>query len=156
MNDIALVTTYFDYPNGYLPIFYQNAIKYFNINDIHIIRYLESNPKLDSLYAKLYYYKIVENIKYYKANLLYKYKYILFADATDTNFYRDPDSIIEEFLKFNANIVFCGEKGFWPPIEEKDLYNAKPKLTENFYLNSGLYIGYTDKIGLLELFMSFF
>jgi hypothetical protein len=146
MNDIALVTTYFDYPEYHLPVFYKNAIQYFNAKDIHIIRYLENDKNLEGLYAKLYHYKIVQNIQYYKNKLLNNYKYILFADATDTNFYRDPSSIIEAFLSFDANIVFCGEKGFWPPINEKHLYENKPKLTDSFYLNSGLYIGYTDKI----------
>lgn len=144
--NIALVTTYFDYPEYYLPVFYQNAIKYFKTEDIHIIRYLDHNTRLESLYAKLYYYKIVKNIDYYKEHLLNKYKYMIFADATDTNLYRSPESIIDDFLSFNANIVFCGEKCAWPPIDSKYSYDIKPKLSANFYLNSGLYIGYTDKI----------
>ena len=74
MNDIALVTTYFDYPEHYLPVFYQNAKKYFDIKDIHVIRYLESNTNLDGLYAKLYHYKIVKNIESYKKYLEAKFQ----------------------------------------------------------------------------------
>lgn len=146
MKKLALVTTYFDYPDYYLPVFYQKALKYLDKEDIHIIRYLEPNKSLDSLYSKLYHYKIVENIKYYKNYLLNQYEYILFADATDTNIYRSLDSIITDFLSFGANIVFCGEKCAWPPIDSKYSYDTKPKLSTNFYLNSGLYIGYTEKI----------
>jgi hypothetical protein len=83
---------------------------------------------------------------YVKKNILGKYEYILFLDATDTNFYRDPQDIISKFEEFKSNIVFCAEKGFWPPINEKNLYDNKEKLTDTFYLNSGLYLGYTDKI----------
>ena len=74
MNDIALVTTYFDYPEHYLPVFYQNAKKYFDIKDIHVIRYLERNTNLDGLYAKLYHYKIVKNIESYKKYLEAKFQ----------------------------------------------------------------------------------
>jgi hypothetical protein len=146
IKNLALVTTYFDYPDYYLPVFYQNAMKYFDSKDIHIIRYLESNLNLDSLYSKLYHYKIVKNIEYYKTHLLDRYEYLLFADATDTNIYRPTDSIISDFLSFDANIVFCGEKCAWPPIDSRYSYDTKPKLSSSFYLNSGLYIGYTDKI----------
>lgn len=146
MNDIALVTTFFDYPEYAMPCFANNAKKYFKEEDIHIIRYFAGNESFNSLYEKLYAYKIVKNIEYFKKYLLGKYKYIIFADAKDTNFYKSPVDIIETFESFKCNIVFCGERGFWPPINEKYLYDSKEKKTESFYLNSGLYIGYTDKI----------
>jgi hypothetical protein len=146
MNNIALVTTFFDYPEYTMPCFMNNAKKYFKEEDIHIIRYFTENVTLNSLYEKLYIYKIVKNIEYYKKYLLGKYKYMIFADAKDTNFYRPPTDIIQVFEEFNCNIVFCGERGFWPPINEKYLYDTKEKNTDSFYLNSGLYIGYTDKI----------
>lgn len=143
---IALVTTFFDYPLTALPCFYNNAIKYFNPSDIHVIRYDDPTRRSNSLYEKLYYYKVVKNIEYYKEFLLGKYDYILFGDAKDTNFYRDPCDIIDAFNTFNCNIVFCGEKGFWPPLSERPLYETKEKLSTSFYLNSGLYLGYTDKV----------
>ena len=146
MKNIALVTTYFDYPDHAVPCFYNNALKYFNASDIHIIRNGIPETSLESLYAKLYYYKIVKNIEYYKAHLHGKYEYILFADAKDTNFYRTPIDIIDIFKTFDCSIVFGGERGFWPPIAEKHLYDLKEKKSESFYLNSGLYFGYTDKI----------
>jgi hypothetical protein len=146
MNNIALATTFFDYPEYAMPCFMNNAKKYFKEEDIHIIRYFTENVTFNSLYEKLYMYKIVKNIEYYKKYLLGKYKYMIFADAKDTNFYRSPADIIQAFEEFNCNIVFCGERGFWPPINEKHLYDTKEKNTDSFYLNSGLYMGYTDKI----------
>lgn len=146
MNNVALITTFFDYPVYALPCFYKNALKYFKKEDIHIIRNNELNTELTNYYEKLYFYKIKKNLEYYKQKLLGNYKYLLFGDAKDTNFYRDPSTIVEDFKKYNCNILFCAENGFWPPINEKDLYNKKEKLSETYFLNSGLYIGYTDKI----------
>lgn len=142
----ALVTTFFDYPQHAQPCFHNNAAKYFDPSDIHVIRYDDPDKRTNSLYEKLYYYKIVKNIEYYKEFLLGKYDYILFGDAKDTNFYRDPHDIVDTFNTFNCNIVFCTERGFWPPLAERPLYDTKEKLSTTFYLNSGLYIGYTDKI----------
>lgn len=146
MNNIALITTFFDYPIYALPCFYNNALKYFKKDDIHIIRNNEPNSKLTNYYEKLYTYKIIKNLEYYKQRLLGNYEFLLFGDAKDTNFYRDPSNIVEDFKKYNCNILFCAENGFWPPINEKDLYEKKEKLSDTFYLNSGLYIGYTEKI----------
>lgn len=146
MQNLALVTCLFDYPNNINPLFYNNALKYFNAKDIYIIRYNEQHKDW-SLYQKLYYYKIVKNIEYYKLELQNKYEYLIFADATDTNIYRSIDSsIIDIFHTFNSDIVFCGEKCAWPPIDSQYSYNNKPKLSDKFYLNSGLYMGYTNKV----------
>jgi hypothetical protein len=145
MDKIALATVFFDYPEYYKPSFYNNALKYFKPEDIHIARF-NGLIKTDSYYEKLYKYKVLFFSDYVKKNILGKYEYILFLDATDTNFYRDPQDIISKFEEFKSNIVFCAEKGFWPPINEKNLYDNKEKLTDTFYLNSGLYLGYTDKI----------
>jgi hypothetical protein len=146
MKNIALVTTLFDYPATHLPCFYNNARKYFDENDIHIIRYFDESRRGLSLAEKLYHYKVIKNIEYYKEHFLGKYEYILFGDAKDTNFYREPNDIVDIFKSYSCNIVFCGEKWLWPPIQEKDLYNTKEKISDSFFLNSGLYFGYTDKI----------
>jgi hypothetical protein len=146
IQNIALVTTLFDYPEYYLPSFYKNACNYFSDNDIHIIRYQDHKPDW-SLYQKLYYYKIYQNLEYFQNKLLNKYEYILFADATDTNIYKPIDNtIFDVFHSFDSNIVFCGEKCLWPPVDHGNMYNSKPKLSDRFYLNSGLYMGYTAKI----------
>lgn len=146
MRKIALVTTFFDYPTNHTPCFYNNARRYFDDQDIHIIRYFDETRRHLPLADKLQYYKVVKNIEYYKEHLLGKYEYILFGDAKDTNFYRSPIGIVDAFKDFRCNIVFCGEKCFWPPINEKHMYDNKEKKSDSFYLNSGLYIGYTDKI----------
>lgn len=38
------------------------------------------------------------------------------------------------------------EYGLWPPTIYSKLYDNKIKFSDKFYLNSGTYIGYTDKI----------
>lgn len=146
MQNLALVTVYFEYPDYAMPCFLNNARKYFSKNNIHIMRFSDPLMQGKNLYEKLYYYKSVKGLEYIKENILGKYDYILFADAKDTNFYRDPSDIIQTFTSFDCSILFCSEKCFWPPVGDKDIYNVKEKLTDSYFLNSGLYIGYTEKI----------
>lgn len=145
MKQIAIITSLFDYPQYYEPSFYKNALKYFESEDIHIVRH--SGLITDgSYYDKLYYYKIVKVLDYIEEFILGKYKYILFLDATDTNFINSTSDIIEKFESLGVSIVMGAEKGLWPPTNYTHLYNEKPILTEYKYLNSGTYFGYTDKI----------
>jgi hypothetical protein len=67
-------------------------------------------------------------------------------DATDTNFYSDPSRLINDFQNTNKSIIFCAEKGLWPPTKYTHLYDNKPKLSTSCYLNSGIYFGKTNKI----------
>lgn len=145
MNKIALVTVLFDYPEFFMPSFYKNAIKYFDEKDIHIIR--KSGLVTDgSYYDKLFYYKVVELLNYLEINLLGKYEYILFLDATDTNFIKEPIDLIENFEKLNVNIIMGAEKWLWPNTNYSHLYEKKEAISESKFLNSGTYFGYTDKI----------
>lgn len=145
MNNIALLTSLFDYPAEWEPSFYKNASKYFDTNDIHISRN-HSLIKNNAYYDKLYFYKIVKNLDYINEHIKNKYKYILFLDATDTNFITDPSDIITKFHELNCSIVMGAEKGLWPLTNFTYLYDYKPILTEYKYLNSGTYLGYTDQI----------
>jgi hypothetical protein len=145
MNKIALITALFDYPEYYQPSFYKNALKYFSPEDIHVIR--NSGLITDgSYYDKLYYYKTVKVLEYIQTSIIGKYDYILFLDATDTNFIKSPDGIIEKFKSLDCNIVMGAEKGLWPPTNYTHLYENKRIINESKYLNSGTYFGYTDKI----------
>ena len=145
MNKIALVTVLFDYPDYFLPPFYNNAKKYFEEEDIHIIR--KTNLVKDgSYYDKLYYYKVVSVLEYIKEFLHEKYEYILFLDATDTNFIKPPTNIIEKFSKLNCSVIMGAERGLWPPTNYSHLYENKQTSGLNKYLNSGTYFGTTDKI----------
>ena len=142
---IALMTSLFDYPEHYLPSFYKNAIKYFNPQDIHIVR--NSGLITDgSYYDKLYFYKVVKLLEYVENHILGNYEYILFLDATDTNFISSPEDIIKKFNNIGYPIIMGAEKGLWPPTNYVHLYDNKPILTEYKYLNSGTYFGFTDKI----------
>ena len=145
MKQIALITSLFDYPDHYVPSFYKNACKYFNEENIHIVR--NSGLITDgSYYDKLYFYKVIKVLEYIDKNIKGVYDYILFLDATDTNFISTPVNIIEKFKKLSCSIVMGAEKGLWPPTNYVHLYEKKPILTEYKYLNSGTYFGYTDKI----------
>ena len=72
MNNIALITALFDYPDYYEPSFYKNALKYFSPEDIHIVR----NSGLitnGSYYDKLFFYKTVKVLEYIETNIVGKY-----------------------------------------------------------------------------------
>lgn len=145
MKKTALVTVLFDYPDDWEPKFYKNSLKYFEEKDIHILRYnnlIDSN----SYYEKLYYYKVIKLFDYLKTNILGKYDYLFFLDATDTNFYSNPNKLIDNFEGHNKSIIFCSERGLWPPTKYVHLYDERPKLTKSCYLNSGVYFGYVNKI----------
>ena len=144
MNKIALITALFDYPDYYQPSFYKNALKYFSPEDIHVVR---NSGLIDgSYYDKLYFYKTVKVLEYIETHIVGKYDYILFLDATDTNFIKSPEGIIEKFKSLNCNIVMGAEKGLWPPTNYTHLYDNKRVINDSKYLNSGTYFGYTDKI----------
>lgn len=145
MDKIAIITSLFDYPENYFPTFYKNASKYFNSSDIHIVRH---NGLLTdvSYYDKLYFYKIVKVLEYIESNIIGRYDYILFLDATDTNFISNPLDIVKKFNEMSCSIIMGAEKGLWPPTNYTHLYNKKPITSDYKYLNSGTYFGYTDKI----------
>lgn len=145
MENIALITSLFDYPEYYLPTFYNNSLKYFDKKDIHIIR---NNGLITngSYYDKLYFYKIPKVLEYLKNNIFGKYEFVLFLDATDTNFYSSPKNIIEKFIDKNCSIIMGAEKGLWPSTSYTHLYDKKNIDSEYRYLNSGTYFGYTEKI----------
>jgi len=145
IQNVALITSLFDYPSHYNPIFVNNALKYFDEKDIHIIRN-NGLIKDGSYYDKLYFYKIPKVLEYIKEKILGNYDYILFLDATDTNFYSSPESIVDLFLSKNCSIMFGAEKGLWPNTSYTHLYESKNINSEYKYLNSGTYFGFTEKI----------
>lgn len=141
---IALVTVLFDYPEHWMPPFMRSKNNNFNQEDIHILRY---NNLIDGTrYEKLYYYKIEKLLQYIKEKLLNEYNYILFLDATDTNFIKIPDRLIERFLKMNCDILMGAEKGLWPKTKYTHLYEQKNITGDYKYLNSGTYFGKTNVI----------
>jgi hypothetical protein len=145
VKNIALITVLFDYPLNYNPVFYKNALKFFNQNDIHVVRY-NNIFKGDSYYDKLYFYKVVKLLEYIENNIKNKYRYILFLDATDTNFYSSPENIIQKFEDKKCSIIMGAEKCLWPPHSYTHLYDKKNINSEYKYLNSGTYFGYTESI----------
>jgi len=145
ISDVALVTVFFNYPVDRQPLYLENAKKYFQEEAIFTARF-EGLPQDTSYYEKLCAYKIDFLLPYIKEHIQGKYKYMLFMDSLDTNFYRSPDNLVEDFLSFNKSIVFCGEKELWPINSYTHLYNTLEQRGPAQYLNSGGYIGYTDKI----------
>ena len=145
MQNVALINALFYYPDYYEPSFYKNALKYFSPEDIYIVR----NSGLitnGSYYDKLFFYKTVKVLEYIEKNIIGKYEYILFLDATDTNFIKSPEGIIEKFKSLDCSIIMGAEKGLWPPTNYTHLYENKRVINDSKYLNSGTYFGYTDKI----------
>ncbi len=142
-NNLSLLSTLFEYPDNYPTVFQSNAMKYFDNSDIHILRYKKEIE--GSRYDKLYYYKVPKLLEYLKSCKNLK-DYILFLDATDTNFYKDPINMVTDFLKHQCKALFCADPHIWPKTEATNLYNTKPKLSDYCYLNSGAYIRYTDYI----------
>lgn len=145
MENVALITSLFDYPEYYKPSFYKNALKYFSPEDIHVVR----NSGLitnGSYYDKLFFYKTVKVLEYIESHIVGKYDYVLFLDATDTNFIKSPEGIVENFKSLNSSIIMGAERGLWPPTNYTQLYENKRAINDSKYLNSGTYFGYTDKI----------
>ncbi len=90
----------------------------------------------------------------HKINLLKKYlesisdnKILIFTDCYDVIMNNNINIIIEKYKKlFHGKIVFAGETSCWP---DKNLIASYPEHTKNIptrYLNSGLFIGYTNDI----------
>lgn len=146
ISDLALVTVLFGYPEHSMPKIYDNALKYFNESDIYINRTTIHDIDPSDYYGKLYMHKIVTHLPYMEKHILGKYKYTLFVDATDTNFYKIPVDIIDTFLTFDKSIVFCAEKELWPETRYTHMYANKIRTGPFQFLNSGVYIGYTEKI----------
>lgn len=145
MKELAIVTVFFNYPEDRMPIFLDNALKYYNEEDVYIARF-NGLPEDASYYEKLCAYKIDYLLPYLKEHIQGKYRYVLFMDALDVNFYRDPKTLIEDFHTFGKSIVFCGEKELWPINSYTHLYNTKQAYGPAQFLNSGLYLGVTDSV----------
>lgn len=151
INNISLVSVLFDYPQYYMPAYYNNINNTIDKSDIHILRF--SALITGSRYDKLYFYKIPKLLEYLQLCSNLK-EYILFLDATDTNFYRCPNNIVRDFLQYNCNILFCGDPNIWPRTSDSKYYLEKPILSKYCYLNSGAYMGKTqcviDKLKILS------
>jgi hypothetical protein len=147
--NIAVVTSLFDYPDHYFPTFYNKIKHEISDEDIHIIR-SHNLIQSKSYYDKLYFYKIEIVRDYILKHIVNEYEFILFLDATDTALIKNFDGIINKFKSMNCSILFGAEKGLWPSTNYSHLYENKKIESEYKYLNSGTYIGYTDKI-LLHL-----
>lgn len=143
IENISIVSVLFNYPEHYYPTFFNNAKKYFLEQNIHIARY-SNLIETSCYYNKLYFYKIEKLLDYIKNNI--KTELMLFLDATDTNFLKEPSNLEKNFKELNCSILFCAERGLWPPTDYNYLYSNKRVVSEKKYLNSGAYIGYTAKI----------
>ena len=143
MKNLSLISVLFDYPNHYVPAFYNSNNNTIDSSDIHILKF--SSLISGSRYDKLYYYKIPKLLEYLESCSTIK-EYLLFLDATDTNFYRRTDNILTDFLQYNCKILFCGDPNIWPQTQDSKYYTNKPILSKYCYLNSGAYIGETKYI----------
>jgi hypothetical protein len=88
-------------------------------------------------------YKI-ENIYNYLISGKCTTKYFMYCDAIDVIFKDDPKVVIDIFESFKCKMLFMS-------TQSTDGYNCMPevkawadKINPNRYMNSGVYIGYTD------------
>lgn len=86
-----------------------------------------------------------------KVNYLKKYlenvkenKLIIFTDSYDVMMNNNINILKENYKQFNKKVVFASEKFCWPDASLSHYF--KNDKYENKYLNSGLFIGYTDDI----------
>ena len=69
---------------------------------------------------------------------------IMFTDSYDVVFLAEPEAILSEFYKMNANVVFGAEAFCWPDEKLKSSY---PSIESGKrFLNSGGFIGYAKDI----------
>ena len=69
---------------------------------------------------------------------------IMFTDSYDVVLLAEPETILAEFYKMKANVVFGAEPFCWPDSSLKDSYPAIE--AGKRYLNSGGFIGYAKDI----------
>lgn len=74
-----------------------------------------------------------------------KTEFIIFCDCWDLVFTTTPEEIIEKFKEFNCDLVISAEKNCFPN-DLKDEYDALPYTSSFRYLNSGMIVGYTQKL----------
>jgi len=74
-----------------------------------------------------------------------KTKYIIFCDCWDLVFCTDPQEIIMKFLSFECDLVVSAERNCFP-ADLKDEYDKLPSISSFKYLNSGMIVGYTEKL----------
>ncbi len=74
---------------------------------------------------------------------------ILFTDAFDVMFIQSPDKLLEEYEKFDTDIIFSAECGCWPHVMEEGGRKCKSSANGGYpesptpyrFLNSGTWIG---------------
>ena len=146
MKNLALLTQLFNHSQSKMPLFYDNALKYFDKDDIHIIRENQGETIGKDFDTLLFLFKVNKIKEYIENNLLNKYEYVLYMDGTDTNFIRNPENLLNEFNEYDKSIIFGGELVLYPHTENDYLYENKPKNSQFIYLNSGVWIGKVEKV----------
>lgn len=74
-----------------------------------------------------------------------KTKYIIFCDSWDLVFCTTPEEIILKFLGMDCDLVISAERNCFP-ADLKEEYDKLPATSSFKYLNSGMIVGYTDKL----------
>lgn len=72
-------------------------------------------------------------------------EFIIFCDSWDLVFTTTPEEVIEKFLEFNCDLVISAERNCFPN-DLKEEYDKLPSTSSFKYLNSGLIVGYTQKL----------
>lgn len=74
-----------------------------------------------------------------------KTTFVVVCDCWDLVFCSTPEEIIERFLEMDCDLVISAERNCFP-ADLKDEYDKLPSTSTFKYLNSGMIVGYTDKM----------
>lgn len=153
MNNIAVISVLFNYPEHYQPIYFEKLKREYKEENFFVLRYRDEDYgiKEESYYFKFTYYRIRKFIEYLNNNILPNYEYFLLTDATDVTYNRDFEKWKSILEHYNTNILFGAEKFLWPTTDYSHLYSTKKIPTEFKYLNAGVVLAHTKTyIGLLK------
>lgn len=75
-----------------------------------------------------------------------KTEFTIFCDSWDLVFTDNPDNIIDKFKSFKCDVVISSEKNCFPADLKEEYDKLDSEGSSYKYLNSGMIVGYTDKI----------
>lgn len=141
MNEVAVISILFDYPNNFIPFFQEKLLSGFNEKDYYVIHYRSDtdNVSHESYYFKFTHFRIKKFVNFIIENILNKYEYFILLDATDVAYIGNISSISSIMNEYDCNILFGAEKNLWPNTDYSYLYNEKNIETSYKFLNAGVF-----------------
>lgn len=149
MNELAVISPFFDYPENFLPPYYNKVVRDIGEEHVKMIRMstdIESANLCREIYGlelkdqsylfKLGFFKTIA-IRQHILNLIKdKYKYLIFCDGTDVGYIDNIKTFNTIFEHYNSNLVIGCEVNLWPNNNITSGYDDKLNKKQK-YLNSG-------------------